>query len=326
MKDNVATRSRLGSVVLLATLLILLPRISFGEITVDRVVFPVTLSDGNDYSVVGYLYREGNGAHRGGTLQVLIHGASYDHRYWDVPSFNDHDYSYARFMAKNGFPVLAIDLLGAGESSRPQGDFLNMAETASSIHQVLASVRTSQHGKLALVGHSNGSILSVFVQATYHDADALVLTGWEHTAHPFPFDPAALAPLFQFPYITIPDFVRGFLLYYPPGADPAVMAYDLSYLSTTISRGQFGDLFGVLTFPVTDRVADVTGPVLVALADQDLIAPAVFAAAEAGFFGHASSVTVRTLADTGHAFNLHLSNQTGWTLIRDWLRDGVEED
>ncbi len=76
MKDNVATRSRLGSVVLLATLLILLPGISFGEITVDRVVFPVTLSDGNDYSVVGYLYREGNGAHRGGTLQVLIHGAS----------------------------------------------------------------------------------------------------------------------------------------------------------------------------------------------------------------------------------------------------------
>lgn len=293
-----------------------------GAITVDRVVFPVTLSDGNEYSVVGYLYRAEKDD--GGALQLLLHGTSYDHRYWDVPPFNEHEYSYARFMAKEGFTVLALDLLGTGESGKPQGDFLNLAETALSIHQVIAAVRAFHHGKLALVGHSNGSIVSIFVQATYHDADGLVSTGWEHTAHPFPVDQGTLSPLFQFPYITIPELVRRVLLYHLPGSDPAVIDYDLGGLSNTISRGQLSDVFGALATPTIDRVADVTGPVLVQLGDRDVVAPAQFAQAEAGFFTRASSVTVQTLSDTGHGFNFHSSNEYGWELIRGWLRSTLE--
>src|SRR5438128_1688042 len=105
---------------------------------IDRLVFPVTLSNGTTYSVVGYLYY--HGSFRSRLLQVLIPDATYDHRYFDVPPINGHTYSYARYMADQHYAVLALDTLGSGESSRPDGDFLTVQETAESLHQVLRSV------------------------------------------------------------------------------------------------------------------------------------------------------------------------------------------
>ena len=53
------------------------------DLRVDRLTFSITLSDGNAYSVVGYLYRHTGHINHGHVLQVALHGASYNHRYWD---------------------------------------------------------------------------------------------------------------------------------------------------------------------------------------------------------------------------------------------------
>ena len=301
-------------------------------IQVDRVTFPVTLSDGGTYQIVGYRYHR-PGAH--GPLQVLVHGATYDHRYWDAGTLDGVEYSYARYMAARGHDVLAIDQLGAGESSKPSGYFLNLSETADSVGQLLASLRTRQNplGKrfhsIALVGHSNGSITAIREESIHHQADALVVTGWGHTATPLPLDPAPILALLQAPYLpsnAFPEPFRAFLFYHAPSTDPAMPQYDATTLASTMASGQFIDTFGVAAAPTLDGVADVTGPVLVQLGDHDLLSPASNAALEAGYWTSASSVDVQALPEMGHDVNLHLNHAESWTEIDAWVRATTDQD
>src|SRR5262245_46104354 len=105
-----------------------------GGVNVTRVEFPVALSDGNTYTISGYFYYRGT--LRNQTLQVLVHGGTYNHKYWDAPTINGHSYSYVNFMAENGYALLAIDQLGDGLSSKPDGDFVAMVETARRVHYI----------------------------------------------------------------------------------------------------------------------------------------------------------------------------------------------
>src|SRR5215207_4716409 len=138
------------------------------SIKVDRVSFPVTLSDGNTYEVAGYLYYQGSFHNR--TLLLALHGANYNHKYWDVPEINGHEYSFARYMAARKYAVLAIDQLGTGESSKPNGDMLTLDQTASAIHQVITQLRSDSNAvgyafeRVVTVSHSLGSINAVYAQ------------------------------------------------------------------------------------------------------------------------------------------------------------------
>jgi pimeloyl-ACP methyl ester carboxylesterase len=298
---------------------------SAGErIRVERLTFPVTLTDGNTYDVVGYLYSKGSYRHR--PLQVLVHGLTYTHEYWDMPSFRGVDYSYARYMASKRYAVLALDMLGTGESSRPDGDFVDLAQTADSVHQVIEEMRepggvfTTPFERIALVGHSNGTITNTFVQSVYGDADALVNTGFAFTPHPIPGDPAEMAALLGTPYVSLPPSVRTSLFYDVPSADPAVVAYDNASLADTCTRGQFLDAFTVSADPSLAGVADVTSPVLIQLGDRDVLHPESYAAADAALFTSAESVTTSVVPFTGHSLNGHYSAMVGWWQIDRWLR------
>jgi pimeloyl-ACP methyl ester carboxylesterase len=130
---------------------------SDNSIKVERVSLPVTLSDGGPAEVAGYLYYKGSYHNR--TLLLALHGANYNHKYWDVPVINGHEYSFARYMAEQKYAVLAIDQLGAGESSKPDGDTLTLDQTASAIHQVITRMRSGSNPtgyafeRVVTVGH-----------------------------------------------------------------------------------------------------------------------------------------------------------------------------
>ena len=291
---------------------------------VDRVDFSVTLSDGNAYTIAGFLYYKGSFRNR--PLQVLVHGGTYNHKYWDVPTINGQSYSYARFMAEEGYALLAIDQLGTGESSKPAGDFVTLNETTLSIHQVLAQMRSGNNPlgyafqQIVLVGHSFGSINSIFVQGTYHDADALVVTALGHVPHELPIPPELIIELLNFPYFPLPAQARSALFYFADAADAEVIAYDNLNLADLLTRGQIFTTFAAIFNPEADRVGAVTGPVLVQLGEHDALWPSVYAGGEAAYWTSASSVTVESLANIGHAFNTHLDNKTGWRSIDRWIR------
>lgn len=294
---------------------------NLGEsIKVERVSFPVTLSDGNTYTVVGYLYYQGSYQNR--TLLLALHGGNYNHKYWDVPAINGHEYSFARYMAAQKYAVLAIDQLGTGESDKPDGDSLTLDQTASAIHQVIARLRSGDGGyafeHVALVGHSLGSINAVYEQATYHDADALITTGIGHVPHELPLPAEVIGEMLQHKYFPFPDDLRG-AFYYAPGADPDVIAYDRQNLADLLARGQLTTgIFSVFD-PSANRVGGVSGPVLVQLGEFDALFPSSFADGEASFYNSASSVSVQTLPGVGHDVNTHFRNHTSWRLMDEWL-------
>jgi alpha-beta hydrolase superfamily lysophospholipase len=298
-------------------------------VDVDPLSFPVTLSDGHTYHIAGYLYHQGPANRR--VLQVLVHGATHYHLYWDLPEINGVSYSYARYMARRGYAVLAIDQLGTGASSQPDGDFVNLDETARALHQVLASLRSPhnptghQHLRVALVGHSNGSLTSIYATGTYHDADALVTTAWEHTPHPLPFDPSAIVAALTTPYIPATTFSEGFWIgafYHVPTMDPDLVDYEYSHLGPAVqARAQFIDLFRVGLDTSLSRSTGVTVPVLVQDGDFDALQPSAYLGGEAAYYPNAPSVTTNALTAIGHNINGHVNHLQSWTKIDQWLSE-----
>ncbi len=328
-----------------------------GSVVKERVKFPVKLSTGKKFTMAasfffkvkqikGCLYHNERGRLiaclrakniKKKPIQTLVHGLTYDHRYWNSQTVNGKSYSYARFMAKNGFVVLALDLLGSGKSGVPDGDQLTLQESSFTIAQVLFSLKSEQNPlhssfeKVIVVGHSLGTILSVATLGTWrHAADALIVTGWAFAPHVV-LAPELVQAAFENPYVQLPPQVREDLFYFLPKADHRVIAFDNRRLADQTPRGIFtqglplleamerGNADDVEFIKAFSRSSRIQVPVLIQLGEFDAIAPSRLASQEASFYPNASKVTVQVLSNIGHAFNLHVNNQKSWKRVKRWL-------
>lgn len=292
----------------------------------ERLFFPVALGDGEQHLIAGYLYYAGKLKHQ--VLQVTVHGATYQHLYWDLPPIANQSYSYARHMARQGYAVLAIDQLGTGLSSQPDGDTVTLGATANALHQVLVSLRTTENptrkafNRIALVGHSNGSLTAIYATGTYHDCDALITTAWLHTPHPPGFDPTAVIAALTTPYLPARSFSAEFqeIFFHMPSTDPAAFHFDYNHSLARQARAQFLDLMGASQDTSLSRSTQVTVPVLVQGADFDTLQPAIYMANEADYYPASPSVTLQYLDDMGHNVNAHRNHLQSWQGIDRWLR------
>src|SRR6266542_2068842 len=73
-------------------------------------------------------------------LQILVHGASYDHRYWDWP-VQPEIYSYVSWATARGVATLNIDRVGSGMSSKPAGAENTVATQSHLLSQIVAEAR-----------------------------------------------------------------------------------------------------------------------------------------------------------------------------------------
>jgi len=329
-----------------------------GTVVKHRVNFPVKLSTGQRLTVAGFfyfkiervnwcfLYRtqsqvmacliQVNMGRK--PVQTLIPGLTYNHRYWDGPTINNRNYSYARFMANNGFVVLALDLLGSGKSSVPDGDVLTLTESSFTIAQVLFSLQSGRNqlgrsfGKVIVVGHSLGAILSVYTLGRFpHAADALVVTAWAFAPHVVLMPDIVLAAL-EKPYIQLPPEIRTQAFFFPSKTDPRVIRFDNRVLADQTPRGIFsqglpllqamarGNADDVEFIKVFSRSNQIRVPVLIQLGEFDVLAPASLADQEAGFYPRAPKVKVQTLNNIGHSFNLHVNRLKSWKRVVGWLK------
>ncbi len=328
-------------------------KVSIYDIQTKHVKFPVQLSDGSTYTIAGVVYFNPTQRkiclHKNtsrkmekcflklSTLQVLVHGWTYNHTYWDPYGAAKQGRSYARFMAKKGYVVLALDLLGTGESSEPNGEMLNFTENVGSLIQILTQIRSQQHLQnhsiqhIALVGHSGGTILSVLTAGTIPNiADFLIATGWSYVPHEVFPQEIIDAALTQTPYIRFPSELRTALFYYTPTAKPRQIAFDNSHLADQFPHGALaqgvpilealenGNIELIKAFSLVDQVKV---PVLVQLGDMDVIAKPVLPEAEEEFYAGSPDVTVQVLENIGHSLNLHINRKTGWRNIHRWLKD-----
>ncbi len=325
------------------------------EIHVRAIKFPVTVL-GTQHTIAGFLYVNPS-QHKIcslkntprkvekcflklSTLHVLVHGLTYNHTYWDPYGAAKPGRSYARFMAKKGYVVLALDLLGTGASSAPKGEkgeMLTFTENVSSLIQVLKPIRLQRHLQknrirhIALVGHSGGTILSVLAAGTDPPlADFLIATGWSYAPHQvFSQDIINLA-LQQTPYISFPPDLRTALFYYTPTSKPRQIAFDNSQLVDRFPRGVLTEglpLLKALENGPPRLIQEIFGvdkvkiPVLVQLGDMDMIAKPFSSEMDEMAYSSSPDVTVQVLQNIGHSLNLHIDRKTGWRKINRWLKD-----
>ena len=282
--------------------------------------------EGAIWKLAGFLYWRGQ--LDGKVLQIALHGGSYNHKYWDADDLNG-PYSYARFMACRGFAVLALDNLGAGASSRPDGDLVSIPTEAIAVHQIIQGLGSDPVAhpfrKIVLVGHSMGSLEAIFLQGAYHDADALVVTGWGMTPHRLQgFSPEMFGALLPPPYVTLPPPVRA-AFFYAGNHDPDMPSYDEANLADTLPRGLATHAFAAMMNGQPATSQPVTGPVLLVFDELDVTMPVSLAANEPSMYPNASSVTTHVVNGVGHDLNLHRANVEEWAKMNAWIREHVGE-
>lgn len=84
---------------------------------------------------------------------VFIHGALHDHSVWTL---------LARHFAHHGHAVLAVDLPGHGRSEGPAlGDVQALGDWLNALLDAVGLDGDGANGKVALVGHSMGSLIAL---------------------------------------------------------------------------------------------------------------------------------------------------------------------
>ncbi len=243
------------------------------------VHIPVALADGapKTYTMYGRLCHPSTGPSQ--TIQILVHGITYDHNYWDLPGFaGTYDYSGVQNAA--GYTTLAVDRIGsAGQSSRPASELLNLASDAVSIHNVVQAARGGSipggpYAKVLMVGHSYGSAIAWQEDTTYNDVDGIISSGLGHllgnlqglgtSLQPALLDPR-LAPKVGLDagYLTTLPGTRGSLFYNASDTDPAVVAND----EATKGLVSATELSTIPLFEVASL--GVTGPMFMVMGQAD---------------------------------------------------------
>ncbi|CAL5869860.1 uncharacterized protein PFLUO_LOCUS4091 [Penicillium psychrofluorescens] len=295
---------------------------------------------------------------RQNTLQILVHGITYDRNYWSGMGppghqFNGTEYSWIDFASKEGYPTLSIDRLCNGASSKPNGLLeCQIPMNAETIHGVIQAARAGKIGgrkfsKIIYVGHSEGSFTgNELAQLHPKDVDTYVLTG---------FTP--LLVLGAIGTILVGDFTPALLVdktRSPPSLDPTytiatsqtgvtgvfyfgdfnTLAADHDYsFRGTVTLGEFvSALLGQLPAPgFTGSVFALTGQedqiVCARLPTDPLVGyrgncgsgPSSYTAKTRNLYPNAASFGYGLVPNTGHDMNFHYTAQQTFQMAHDYL-------
>lgn len=287
-------------------------------------------------------------------VQVLTHGITYDHRYWNIADPADPEadtYSWEAAAAEAGYATASIDRIGNGDSSRPLSAFVDITSNSTALHNVVQALRAGivdgqKEGfdSVALVGHSYGSFTSMIEASRFQDVDAVLLTGYTHRVNnrtPVAIEtgvyPAFLDPQFAGEpldpgYATPrPGTHRG--LFYAPGTDvdPRIIERDEA-TKGTVTQSELAN------FPlVQTTVLDIDVPVFIINGDNDGIfcnqelidlgtdcsSAERVVEQERPFFPKAPSVEAYVVEGPGHDLNAFFQAPEAFEVSMNWLQGVV---
>lgn len=274
----------------------------------DPVAIDFELSDGN--TMVGFLF----GKSERKPLVILVHGASDTHTVFDfAPGF-----TAARALARRGFGVLAVDRVGYGASSRPDGDSLDFTAQAAQLHEVIQAVRSGALGftppAIVTMGPSLGADVIIVEAGTYHDVDGVVVTFHTSQLQPALFEVDVGAWFAQGPYFDFGVEFRTNFFYAEPWALDWMIDRDNATRSL-VPRGEIAAALAGASAPFRSQI-DV--PVLLMQADHD----ALFVPLDdSDLFSSSPDVELVLLRNTGHkAFSHPTSHARAVVEVSSWLR------
>jgi pimeloyl-ACP methyl ester carboxylesterase len=303
-----------------------------------------------DASIFGILCLPSPSA-RPATVQLLVHGGTYNHQYWDWPIRSEH-YSYVRQALAAGYAVMNVDRLGYGRSTHPPSALVSLENGAAALHDVITSLRSGELAgfpftNVVYVGHSVGSIVGWVEASTYRDVSAFVATGMTHHlkrsavgAISQAFYPARFDPAFQHSdldpgYLTTRPGKRGGFFFSPQYSEADVVAYD-EKTKDTLAETEAAESLSLILSPPPEAAPSraIAAPALVVIGAADIPfcgAPdgtdchdsAAIGAAEAPYYGPEARLEVVSVPDNGHNLQLHRSAPVAAERVLEWIRRTV---
>jgi pimeloyl-ACP methyl ester carboxylesterase len=270
-----------------------------------------------------------------GSVLLAEHGLSYGRWAWDFP-LDPATYSMAQGLAQRGHAVLAIDRLGYGASDHPDGDTLTVQADAAITDQIVQQLRRGGYASssgappafthVGLIGHSAGGEIVELAAGGFRDADALIVAGYEHTPTGvsqewltrewIPGDNVRAAQG-DYEYFETDPQTRAADMYAAAAADPAVIARDNAMANLTPS----GEVLSIGSQPSRTVLGAITAPLLLVLAQNDVLFPAAGADAEMALFAATQDKTLRVVPSAGHALTLHRNAPSTTALVASWLEN-----
>ena len=278
------------------------------------------------------------------TVQLLVHGVTYNHLYWNFPYGNGY-YSYVDAATAAGYATFDIDRIGDGNSSHPPSAAIDLNAGAVTLHDAVTALRSGAvdgHAfrHVIMVGHSLGSIEAWIEDARYHDVDAVIVTGALHAATPnLPalegdFYPTADDPKFAGSgldpgYLTTQPGSRETLFYDSATTNPAVLALDEAGKDTT-TLAELADSVSLVAEPPAEQPSlQINVPVLVVVGAEDNLfcagvtvyncaSAASVRSYESQYYSPQAHLKVAVIPDTGHDLALSATAPTADAVLIGW--------
>jgi pimeloyl-ACP methyl ester carboxylesterase len=319
----------------------------YGGPTCQEYHVPAAIADGGPPQVTLFGELRYVGPRVPSTVQLLVHGITSNHLYWDFP-FETSFYSYVNAATAAGYATFNVDRLGTGASSRPTCSAVDIASDTTALHSLVQQLRSGaavgqRFSRIVWVGHSFGAVLAWTEIARYHDVDGVIVTGALHTSSPSFIQralanaiPANLDPHFAGlgldpGYLTTLPGTRGGLFYYSRTADPRVIAVDEANKDTvTASELTTGLPLIQGSPPETAPSRQISVPVLDVIGQNDSVFCAVDAIdcasadrvqqVEAPYYSPETKLQIALIPATGHVLNLHVTAPLWYSIALGWAR------
>ncbi|HEX5059963.1 MAG TPA: alpha/beta fold hydrolase, partial [Kofleriaceae bacterium] len=226
-------------------------------------------------------------------------------------------FAAARDLATQGFGVMAIDRVGYGASSHPNGDTLSFATHAGYVHEVVQDVRAGALGftppAVILLGPSVGADVTMVEAATFHDVDGVVIVANTNALQPALFQVDVNAWFAQGPYFDFGVDFRTSFFY----AEPWALQWIIDQDNATRALVPRAEILSALTGQSAFARALIDVPVLLMQADHDhLFVPQD----DSALFTSSPDVSFVLLKNTGHKLFSHpTSKAAAVQTVGNWL-------
>jgi len=301
------------------------------EVSCRRADLGVALAEGQPalYAVTGQLCATERELRDGATVQLLVHGAAYNHDYWDFGRVDATTYSYARAVADHGIATFALDEIGAGGSSHPPSQLVTLDAAAYVAHEVVRALRAGRvngthFAKVITVGHSLGSVVAWVEAIRYADVDGVIVTGAAHSVSRR-FDRAVPDSFYE--AVKDPRFLR-------TGLDPGYLTtvpgtraslFFAAFIPEDEDRKDVvpaGEMASALRIVASKATLGIRVPVLTILGGNDVptcgpnteggyfdcSSGAAVARQEAAFYSRQARIHACVVPNAGHDLNLTLNH------------------
>ncbi|HEX2792921.1 MAG TPA: alpha/beta fold hydrolase [Croceicoccus sp.] len=249
-------------------------------------------------------------------LVFAVHGGGYRRSYWH-PDYAGESYSFARWFTDRGKSVLAIDMLGMGESTRPEPEHCLSraaiaAAHASALDQVLAQMGRPMD--VTGVGHSMGGMMIIEQAATHPAFNRVAVLGWTNEPMILGGTDAETmrAGLIPSGYLETPRLAMR-ALFYADDVPLAIIEADEAAVSPSpVTMGRDALTPGI----VHEAAARIAVPVLVV---QSVVDTSPAPERELGYFTAAPSVELQLLEAAAHCQNFAGTRERHWSMLNDWI-------